>query len=164
MIMRKKNYYWKELCLLLIGIFIGVAVEKYTPCSQPSEKVISIDVKRDTIVHRDTLYVHQTIVPLNEKNVLAELKRQQVPHANIVLAQSKLETGNYTSKVCKNKNNLFGIRKGNKYKTYNTWKESVSDYKRLISSRYKGGDYYQFLKKIRYAENPVYTETLREIV
>jgi uncharacterized FlgJ-related protein len=160
--MRKKSY-WKELCLLFIGIFIGVGIEKYfTPPSRPIEKVI--DVKRDTIVKRDTLYVHQTIVPLNKENVLAELKRQQIPHANIVLAQSRLETGNYTSKVCKNKNNLFGIRKGNKYKSYNSWKESISDYKRLISSRYKNGDYYQFLERIKYAEDKMYIQSLKEIV
>ena len=161
--MRKKNY-WKEFCLLFIGVFIGVGIERYTPPSRPSEKVISIDVKRDTIVNKDTLYVHKTIVPLNEKSVLAELKRQNVPHAHIVLAQSKLETGNYKSRVCKTKNNLFGIRKGNKYKSYNNWQESVNDYKRLISSRYKGGDYYQFLEKINYAEDPAYVQSLKGII
>lgn len=162
--MRKKKSYWKECCLLFIGIFVENIFSRCIPPSLPSDKVISIDVKRDTIVHRDTLYVHQTIVPLNEKNVLAELKKQQIPHANIVLAQSKLETGNYSSKVCYNKKNLFGIRKGNKYKNYNTWKESVSDYKRLISNRYKGGDYYEFLERIKYAENPEYTKLLRNMV
>ena len=111
--MRKKNY-WKEFCLLFIGIFIGVGIEILAPHSLPSNKVITIDVKRDTIVNKDTLYVKRTIVPLNEENVRAELKRQKVPHAKIVLAQSKLETGGYTSKVCKNNKNLFGIRKGNK--------------------------------------------------
>lgn len=161
--MRKRNY-WKEFCLLFIGIFIGVSIEKYAPNSLPNNRVINIDVKRDTIVSRDTLYVYQTKVPLNEKNVLAELKKQQVPHANIVLAQSKLETGNYTSKVCRTKNNLFGIRKGNKYKSYDTWKESVSDYKRLISSRYKGEDYYTFLERIKYAESRTYVQSLKEIV
>jgi flagellum-specific peptidoglycan hydrolase FlgJ len=99
-----------------------------------------------------------------KEKVLAELKKQQIPHANIVLAQSRLETGNYTSKVCKNKNNLFGIRKGNKYKSYNSWKESISDYKRLISSRYKNGDYYQFLERIKYAEDKMYIQSLKEIV
>ena len=69
--MSKKKNYWKESCLLLIGIFIGVVIERYTPPSLPSSKVISVDVKRDTIVHKDTLYVKRTIVPLNEKNVLA---------------------------------------------------------------------------------------------
>lgn len=159
----RKNY-WKEFCLLFIGIFIGVGIERYTPDSLPTDRVISIDVKRDTIVSRDTLYVHQTIVPLNEGNVLAELKRQNIPHSKIVLAQSKLETGNYTSKLCRNKNNLFGIRKGNKYKEYNTWKECISDYKKLFSNRYKGGDYYEYLLKIGYAEDPMYIQKLKNRV
>ena len=163
MIMRKRNY-WKEFCLLFIGIFIGVGIERYSPPSLPSEKVINIDVKRDTIVHKDTLYVKRTIVPLNEENVLAELKKQKIPHANIVLAQSKIETGQYTSRVCRDNKNLFGIRKGNKYKKYNNWKESITDYKKLISSRYKGGDYYKFLEDIKYAENPLYTEILKGAV
>ena len=162
--MSKKKNYWKESCLLLIGIFTGVVIERYTPPSLPSSKVISVDVKRDTIVHKDTLYVKRTIVPLNEKNVLAELKRQKVPCANIVLAQSKLETGNYSSKVCKNNKNLFGIRKNNKYKKYNTWKESITDYKKLISSRYKGGDYYKYLVSINYAEDTEYINKLKELV
>lgn len=158
MIMRKN--YWKEVCLLLIGIFIG----HFASISLPKEKTIIIDVKRDTIVTRDTLYVINTIVPLNERNVLAELKKQKVPHSKIVLAQSKLETGGYTSKVCKKNNNLFGIRKGNKYKTYNNWKESIIDYKRLISSRYKGGDYYNHLIQIKYAEDSEYINKLKKIV
>lgn len=163
MIMRKRNY-WKELCLLLIGLFVGISAERYGLTSHPAKQVIQVDVKRDTIVSRDTIYAYQTIVPLTAGNVLAELKKQEVPHANIVLAQSKLETGNYTSYQCRKNKNLFGMRKGTQYRKYNNWKESVSDYKRLISSRYKGGDYYQFLERIRYAENPVYTEALREMI
>lgn len=155
--MRKKNY-WKEFCLLFIGIFIGVGIERHSPSSLPK---VFIE-KKDTIVYKDTLYVMK--VPLNEKNVLAELKKQKVPHAKIVLAQSKLETGLYTSEVCKTKNNLFGIRKNNKYKSYKTWKESVSDYKKLISSRYKGGSYYDHLIRIKYAEDPDYINKLKELV
>lgn len=156
--MRKKNY-WKEFCLLFIGIFIGVGIERHSPSSLPKKVIIE---KNDTIITKDTLYVMK--VPLNEKNVLAELKKQKVPHAKIVLAQSKLETGSYTSKVCKTKNNLFGIRKNNKYKSYKTWKESVSDYKKLISNRYKGGSYYDHLIRIKYAEDPDYINKLKELV
>ena len=156
----RKNY-WKEVCLLLIGIFVGIGIEKYNPnVSLPKEKVITVE--RDTIV--DTLYVQRTIISLNKENVLAEIKRQEIPHAHIVLAQSRLETGNYTSKVCKRKNNLFGIRKGNQYKSYNTWRESVEDYKRLISSKYKGGDYYRFLENLGYAEDSMYTTLLKGMV
>ena len=158
--MRKKNY-WKEVCLLLIGLFLGMLFERHYPTSLPSKKVITIE--KDTIVHRDTIYA-TVVYPLNKKNVLAELKRQKVPHANIVLAQSLLETGKYTSKNCRNKNNLFGIRRNNKYQSYKNWKESIIDYKKSISKRYKGGDYYKFLENIGYAEDPAYTQLLKEIV
>ena len=43
------------------------------------------------------------------EQVRAELQRQGVPHVNIVLAQARLETGNFTSQRCKRDHNLFGI-------------------------------------------------------
>ena len=40
--------------------------------------------------------------------VAKELVKQGVPHAQIVLAQARLETGNFTSRRCREDNNLFG--------------------------------------------------------
>ena len=153
-----KRNYWKETCLLLIGVFIGLGFDY---CNKPKEFKKVITIERDTIV--DTFYVQKTI-PLNKENVLAELKKQNIPHPHIVLAQSRLETGNYTSKVCRIKNNLFGMKKGNTYRNYNNWKESIEDYKRHISSKYKGGDYYKFLENLGYAEDTLYTTLLKRIV
>lgn len=159
--MNKKTY-WKEACLLFIGLLIGMFIERnYSGTIIPAKKVITIE--RDTLVYRDTLYATH-VIPLNKENVLAELHRQKIPHANIVLAQSILETGHYTSYNCKNKNNLFGMRKGKDYKSYSNWKESILDYKKLISKRFKDGDYYEFLNKIGYAEDPKYTQLLKNIV
>ena len=93
--------------------------------------------------------------------VLGELQRQGVPHPGIVLAQARLETGNFKSKLCKQKHNLFGIKHNGKYASYPSWRESVRDYKRCISSRYKGGDYYAFLKRIGYAKDPQYIRKLK---
>lgn len=158
MIRLRKNY-WKECCLLIIGFFVGMIVERNNIPTIP----ISVDVKRDTLVTKDTLYVIRE--SLNRENVLAEIKKQGIPHPHIVLAQSRLETGEYTSKLCKTHRNLFGMKKGNSYRKYDSWKESVADYKRLISSRYKQGeDYYAFLERIKYAESGVYTEALRRFV
>jgi len=94
--------------------------------------------------------------------LLAELERQEIKHPHIVLAQAKHETGNFTSKVCKTKNNLFGLRKGNSYRSYSSWQECVTAYKTLIQSRYNGGDYYQFLQRIGYAEDPHYIKRLKQ--
>lgn len=95
--------------------------------------------------------------------VLKELQRQNIPHAIIVLAQARLESGNFKSAFYKRTNNLFGLKKGRKYKEYPTWQKSVEDYKKHISSRYKGGSYYAFLEQIGYAENKNYIKLLKDI-
>ena len=95
------------------------------------------------------------------EQVRQELQRQGVPHANIVLAQARLETGNFTSRRCRVDHNLFGIKHRGKYARYSTWQASIADYKRCISSRYNGGDYYAFLRRIGYASDPNYVRKLR---
>ena len=96
------------------------------------------------------------------EQVRQELARQGVPHADIVLAQARLETGNFTSRRCREDHNLFGIKHGRRYARYRSWRESVSDYKQRISSRYHGGDYYAFLRKIGYAKDPKYIQKLKQ--
>ena len=96
------------------------------------------------------------------EQVRAEIHRQGLPHPEIVIAQARLETGNFTSQMCKTKHNLFGIKYNGKYASYRTWQESVADYKRCISARYKGGDYYLFLKRIGYASDAAYIRKLKQ--
>lgn len=96
------------------------------------------------------------------QEVEREIKRQGLPCPKIVLAQARLETGNFTSKLCKQKHNLFGIKHKGKYASYRTWRESISDYKKCISSRYKRGSYYSFLKSIGYAEESAYISKLKQ--
>lgn len=97
------------------------------------------------------------------QEVRAEIMRQGLPHPDIVLAQARLETGNFKSTGCRRDHNLFGIKHGRHYAKYSRWQDSVTDYKRRISSRYKGGDYYAFLKRIGYAKDPAYITKVRKI-
>lgn len=97
------------------------------------------------------------------QDVLKELHRQQVPHPTIVLAQARLESGNMKSDFYKRTNNLFGLKKGKKYATYKHWRDSIKDYKLRISSRYNGGSYYKFLKRIGYAKDKEYNKKLKQI-
>lgn len=94
--------------------------------------------------------------------VREEIMRQGLPHGDIVLAQARLETGNFTSQRCKRDHNIFGIKHGKKYAVYRNWRESVTDYKRRISSRYTGGDYYAFLRRIKYAADARYINKLKQ--
>lgn len=98
------------------------------------------------------------------EQVLHEIKRHGIPRPNIVLAQARLETGNFRSDRCRRDHNLFGMKRGRRYAKYGHWRESVKDYKQRISSRYKGGDYYAFLRRIGYASGPNYNKKVRHIV
>ena len=82
-----------------------------------------------------------------------------------VLAQAVLETGHFTSPVCKNYHNLFGLydSKHKDYYRFARWEDSVVGYQKFIQYRYKGGNYLQFLKRIGYAEDPRYTITVAKI-
>ena len=82
-----------------------------------------------------------------------------------VLAQAVLETGHFTSSVCKNYHNLFGLydSKHKDYYRFARWEDSVVGYQKFIQYRYKGGNYLQFLKRIGYAEDPRYTSTVAKI-
>jgi flagellum-specific peptidoglycan hydrolase FlgJ len=113
------------------------------------------------------LFILTTLLPLylpaqTIEQVERELIKQNVPHHKIVLAQARLETGNFTSKRCRVHHNLFGIKHNGRYARYTTWKDSIKDYKERISSRYTNGDYYTFLKRIGYAKDPKYIYKLKQ--
>ena len=94
--------------------------------------------------------------------VRAEIQRQHLPHGDVVMAQARLETGNFTSRRCRVDHNIFGIKHSGRYAKYRRWQDCVADYKRRISSRYTGGDYYAFLRRIGYAKDPRYIQKLKE--
>ena len=110
------------------------------------------------------LLLAMTMQGQTREQVLHEIKRQGIPHPTIVLAQARLETGNFKSDRCRRDHNLFGMKRGCRYAKYDNWRESVKDYKQRISSRYKGGDYYTFLRRIGYASDPNYNKKVRHIV
>lgn len=55
------------------------------------------------------------------------------------------------------------MRTGKSYTKYNHWEDCVIDYKNRISSRYKSGNYYNFLTSIGYAENKNYIKLLKRM-
>ena len=95
---------------------------------------------------------------LNIENLMAVLRQYDVKFPQIVAAQALLETGYFTSRVCLENNNLFGLRRpsNGSYYTFNSWEESVKAYKDYVQYKYKGGNYYEFLNRIRYAEDGSY--------
>lgn len=96
--------------------------------------------------------------------VKALLEAYGVKHVDIVVRQSVVETGWYKCTNCSlDKNNLFGFFYKGKYLEFETWQESVKYYYWWQSKLYKGGDYYEFLKRIGYAEDPNYIHKLKTV-
>lgn len=102
---------------------------------------------------------------LCQHTVKYELELLGVKHADIVTAQSLLETGGYSSQLVKTHNNLFGFRTKKGYLRFDTWKESCAYYKKWQAKRYDNKqDYYTFLVEIGYAEDPEYTSKLKTVI
>lgn len=110
------------------------------------------------------IFITATASAQTAVQVAKELVKQGVPHAQIVLAQARLETGNFTSRRCREDNNLFGMKRGRRYAKYRHWRDSIADYKKRISSRYEGGDYFAFLSRIGFATDPEYPKKIKKII
>lgn len=107
-------------------------------------------------------------------NFLIELK---VKYPHIVLSQSIIESGNYTSKVFLENNNPFGMKLSwnrsttalgikNGYAYYSNLRDAIIDYAFMQSSYYRSAkteeDYYILLQK-SYAEDKEYINKVRKI-
>ena len=96
---------------------------------------------------------------------MAVLRQYDVKFPQIVVAQALLETGYFTSRACLENNNLFGLRRPSNggYYSFSSWEESVKAYKDYVQYKYKGGNYYDFLNKIGYAEDENYVENIHRL-
>ena len=138
-------------------------------------------------VRNDTLHINTLIKEKNEEkgqkgnkrtspkselpeltipNLYAEIIRNGIRHPKIVLAQAILETGWFTSPVCRNKHNLFGLTnpRTGKYFEFDHWTESVLAYYTKVQYRYKGGNYLLWLRNIGYAEDPNYIRAVVRVL
>ena len=111
-----------------------------------------------------TLSMYSNVPSLTRENLKNELIRRNIPCYEIVLAQALHESGNFKSKICRERNNIFGMRTKKGYKRYESWIACVDDYENKFSKRYKGGDYFVFLRKVNYAEDPSYEQKVRKLM
>lgn len=124
------------------------------------------------------------IVNLKNKNDFSEesfiemLQDLNVKYPYIVLAQARIESGRYSSRIFKENHNLFGMKQANRrintaegtqygHAFYQTWRESVYDYafyqSRYLSSATTEEEYYYIIGK-SYAEDPKYISKLKNEV
>lgn len=102
---------------------------------------------------------------LNLTNLMVVFDEVGLSNQLFVMAQALLETGHFSSRVCKEYNNLFGLydSKSRDYFRFARWEDSVIGYKKMIQYKYKGGNYLNFLKRIGYAEDPRYISKIAKM-
>ena len=148
-----------EVFVVLITIIAGNYIVNLLESDKEPIKIIILDNRRDTI---------PSFINKSPKEGLKEaLEYYDVKHPHIVYAQAILETGNFSSRLCKENNNLFGLynSKKKKYYSFNHWSESIVAYLAFIQYKYDNNmDYYKFLERIKYAEDINYINKLKVIV
>jgi hypothetical protein len=133
-----------------------------------------MDYEPNTIV----INVKDTTNDFTEEKLIDLLKTLNIKHPHIVLAQAKLESGHFTSKIFKENHNLFGMKEarvrintanGTQYNHayYSNWRESVYDYA-FYQCRYLGRinteeEYFSYLNQ-NYAESPNYVQSLKTLI
>ena len=95
---------------------------------------------------------------------LQQIKDKGIKHPEIVYAQYRLETGNGVSRAFTEYNNAFGFIYKRKLMRFKSVEACVEYYKTWQAKRYVTGDYFEFLKKIGYAEEDGYIELLKKML
>jgi uncharacterized FlgJ-related protein len=147
--------------LLLFG-FIGATSEREDNYIITAEDVLLVNSQSE----------------FSEDKFISMLDEINLPYPHITLAQAKLETGNFTSKIFTENHNSFGqkeakvrinLARGTQYghAYYNNWEESILDYAFWYStyaSKCKSEEeFYQLLDKV-YAEDELYSKKLKNMV
>lgn len=150
----------KCLILVVLGVIVGLCTGTQLTKLFPRNAILKeepVPVK----LEQPEFFLHDTP---NDSLVLQACAYYGLKHDTIILTQAKLETGNYKSYQCRVNNNLFGLYNSTKmeYYKFNHWSESIEAYKKWIQYRLKDEeDYYFFLSRIGYAEDPDYISKLK---
>ena len=103
---------------------------------------------------------------LNDSILYLALVHYNVKHPKIVLAQAKLESGNFTSNHYKKRNNFLGLydSKRKEYYKFNHWTDCIQGYKDMIEYKLRDNEnYYNFLRRIKYATSENYIRQIKQI-
>jgi len=98
---------------------------------------------------------------ISQKEVYDKIIELGIQEPMIVLKQAIHESGNFKSKATRDRNNIFGIRNGMMH--FDSIFACIEFYKRWQDNRYKGGNYFVFLRKIKYASDPRYKYKVNKV-
>lgn len=139
--------------------------------------VASFALEPEVVIQNKIKQVEVCNSPFSEEALIEAIVDMKFKHPHIVLAQAKVETGHFSSKIFYENNNLFGMKMAwirpttaigvfNNHAVYRNWRESLIDYALYTAyyTREKDEDeLYAHLGKY-YAEDPKYSQKVRRVV
>lgn len=142
----------KRILLIILFCFISMSFHDIEVIPQQTRTEV-----------QDTSFLHKE---LSDSTLYLALEYYNIKHPRIVLAQAKLESGNYTSDHCVKRNNFLGLYNSRKkeYFSFKHWTDCIKGYKNMVEYKLKDDeDYYDFLIRIKYATDPAYIDKVKQI-
>ena len=134
--------------------------------------------KVDSLTEEEKLIIIDDYNEFSEEKLIQKINELNFRYPHIVLAQAKLETGNFKSQTFIHANNMFGMKQAKSrantasgttlgHAQYDSWVESLYDYA-LYHNAYLNklrteSQYYSYLSQ-NYAEDPQYVSKLKKII
>lgn len=124
---------------------------------------------------------YEVITKINlfsENNLIRYMNQIGILYPDVVLAQAKIETGNFTSVIFRENNNLFGMKlpesrtttavgESRNHAMYRSWVQSIIDYKlwqdQMIHRAPTKRRYLEYLSR-NYAEDKTYIKKIKAIL
>ena len=175
---------------LLIGVVVGFCLIALVSTTIFNHRINYLSKELDALkTPKNEVYEHntdmlstiewlfqQSRLPVSDQIVLDFMQQVGMEHPHIVLAQMKLESGNYTSKLALENNNYFGMKQPrrrlttslgekNSYASYQSWVHSVLDYalwQREYAKQLTENQYLDSLSK--YAEDKKYILKIKKLL
>jgi hypothetical protein len=170
-IIHQKALIMRKLIILLA--LAGLPVAGYSPQTLPQQtEMLTHEIKKQIFIEG----INER--PLTPELLMDALRYADIIEPEIVYKQAIIETGWFSSDLCLNANNLFGMRLAKVRPTlaigeyeyhakYEHWWDSVMDYKLFqdwyIKAGYSLDEYYLFLFAVGYATDKGYINKLKSV-
>lgn len=169
--------YPQIVSIFILLVFSFLLISKTKEIQRLEETIKDLE-KPKYINSVDTIYIIEENIPeLSLSTAKSVIDTIGFDYPGIVYAQMRLESGNLTSNIVVNNNNLFGMKvpykrettgiksTSNSYNLYSTWIESIKDrliYENLFLKGLTKEEYYSYLDR-NYAEDENYVAKLKSM-
>lgn len=167
-----KNKTYAKIFLYIIACFSILFTLGYF--SGTNNYIVNHFVNKTEVT--DTLVIHGE--PFTEESLIRLLKDCNAKYPHIILAQAKLESANFKSKLFKQNFNVFGMKLARQrittalgekdgYAYYRDWVDCIYDYcmwSQIMTSNVSNENEYFNKLQEKYAEDTIYVSKLKFII